>query len=111
MPDAADKVQEAVASNARLVELSDGLLPPLPCAKALSVGGANANGFLRALRDRCRTLVVEFADADGCWDTESLKVRDENLKEAVERGLWWNMLDKKWEDIWPMLPACVHRDG
>ena len=108
MPSDPASVAEAIASNFRVVELSGGYIPKLSAMKALSLGGANTNGFLRAARARCPTM-TEFADANGRWSTDGLMVKDEHLKAAIEKGLWWTLLDKRCAELWPSLPNAAQK--
>ena len=98
-PDEADIVK----SNTKLIEMSGGLLPPLHMLKAISIGGNNTNGFLRALRARSKCVMSEHADDNGNWDTPKLIQRDASLAEAHELGLKWKVLDWRVPERYPGL--------
>ena len=97
----ADKVEfdNAVEDNRKWAELSNGLLPELADLKALSIGGANTNGFLRAARAKCPCLAPSCAK-DGCWDTERMAQQDDNFNEAYSKGLKWNVIDRECVEVW-----------
>ena len=91
------------AINKDTVALSNGLLPPLTALKALSVGGAHTNSFLRAARALCKTPVKQLQDQDGCIDLAALTAKDQNFKDAVEHGLIWTQIDAKVAEMWPSI--------
>ena len=93
------KLDDAIKDNNKWVELSNGLLPPLSDMKALSIGGANTNGFLRAARARCPCIVASVAK-DGHWNPDELGAEDANLAEALDKGLWWNVIDGQCVEVW-----------
>ena len=92
-----------IDANASNVELSDGLLPALTAVKALSIGGANTNGFLRAVRGRAPTIIASCADASGCWDKDAMVQKCNALGEAADIGMWWDVIDRRCPIAWPLL--------
>ena len=93
------ELEKAIEDNHKWAELSNGLLPELADLKALSIGGANTNGFLRAARARCPCLVAACAK-DGIWDTEGMAQQDANFKEAYSKGLKWSVIDRECVEVW-----------
>ena len=90
---------EDLAMNTETVALSNGLLPPLTSLKALSVGGAHANSFLRAARAQCTTPVQSLQDSVGRIDEG--RFAGEDAKDAVENGLAWLQIDASVPATWP----------
>ena len=86
--------------NEQLVELSQGMLPPLRMIKLISIGGTNTNGFLRALRHQSIT-VTKYKDLNDRWDKTTLCAKDEALARAQAHGLKWTVLDHRVVDRWP----------
>ena len=88
-----DGMDDTVNFNVRLNEISGELLPALSLLKAIALGCNNTNGFLRALRAHCKTVLIEYADDNGNWDTDMLIQRDPPLAVACKQGLRWKVLD------------------
>ena len=89
--------------NSETVALSNGLLPPLSAIKALSVGGAHTNSFLRACRASCKTPIETLQDNGGRLDVARLSAQDANFADAVQDGLMWTMIDGLVASTWPAI--------
>lgn len=96
----------AVAFNEQNIALSDGLLPPLPQIKLLSLGGGHTNAFLRAVKANCRSAVASLGTTL-CKDAICSGPDRVAFKEAVEKGLHWLVLHWQVEQAWPELVHFV----
>lgn len=111
---------EAKAFNDSLVSLSDGLIPALSACRLVAVGGNHTNTFVRALKAGCRTPLpyLQGADgkcspppttatttittthhyktgADGKLSASLLSAERPLLKQALDEGLKWFVLDHR----------------
>jgi hypothetical protein len=98
---------EALKAQEDMVGLNDGLIPPLSQLRFLSLGGARANTFLRAVRAEAKTCVAALADASGMLSRAQLSAADASLGEAVQGGLKWLVLHWQCVYAWPALAHLV----
>ena len=99
--------------NQRLIELGDGLIPPLEDLDVTTVGGSHTNTFLRQVLGEVPAVVAELSDTNevgGRIDYNQLVCNRPAFKSATETGLkYWC---GHWQSvyIWPELPDFL-QDG
>lgn len=101
--------QTDVDFNNRLVQLSDGLMPPLASLKLLSLGGGHTNTFLRQVSGQVRSVVESLKDSDDKLNKDLLSAWRPAFGEAVEKGLFWTILAWPTMFVWPQLPDVIQK--
>ena len=87
--------KEAKDYNDMLVEVSDGLIPPLRLIRCLTIAGGHTNVFLRQVNGKATCILgkeSEFADADGNLNPERMSIDRPVFAEALQIGLKYRML-------------------
>jgi hypothetical protein len=87
--------KEAKDYNDELVEISDGLIPPLRLMRCLTIAGGHTNVFLRQVNGEVTCIVgkeSEHAVADGNLNPERMSFGRPVLAEALQMGLKYRML-------------------
>jgi hypothetical protein len=96
-----DQLEVLWKFNQELVDGSEGLLPALRGIKIVAIGGTNTNGVLRAIDSKCCTH-TRFCGKDGKWDKDNLVVKDANLKDALDEGMVWKVIDPRVGERYPL---------
>ena len=97
--------------NARVVDLSSGLIPKLESSISLFLLSAgHTNCFLRQVLAGVPSVVPTLADADGKLNAAMLKVNREGFSEALDLGLKWTVIAWECVVMFPNLPDIL-QDG
>ena len=79
--------------NQEIVALSNDMIPPLAACRLVAVGGNHTNTFLRAIKARSPTPLAYLQGPDGRLSADLLTTERPQLKQALEEGLNWFVID------------------
>ena len=94
---------ESDTFNTMLVELSDGMLPPLASLKLLTISASHTNAFLRSVKAQTKSGCPQLADARGMLNLDTICLNRSGLREAITHGLKWLVLSNKCVEKFPRL--------
>ena len=96
--------KEAKEYNDMLVDVNDGLIPPLRLMRCLTIAGGHTNVFLRQCNGKVACILgtdSEFSDSEGNLNPEHLSIDRPLFAEALRKGLKYRMLRWQVPYVWP----------
>ena len=89
----AEDDKDTLQYNTETEALSSGLIPPLQACRLVAVGGNHTNTFLRAVKAGCPTPLEYLQGSDGKMSASLLCADRPQLKQALDEGLNWFVMD------------------
>lgn len=98
---------QVVEANMSLAQLSQNqLCEPLGCERFASVSSSHLVTFLKAVQAGCKTSEDEISTG-GYLSLETMRQKQDDLKEMVMIGWEWQVIDSQVEPLCPELPGFL----
>ena len=97
------------AFNDLIVDLSEGMIPPLANMSLLSISASHTNAFLRSVKAQTRSACPHLADATGKLNMDQLCLNRSGLRDAIQHGLKWTVVSHKVVDEFPQIIDLIQK--